>query len=425
MARSRAFDGLASRRQTEDNGIDRRVFLQTAAGAVAGMSSLGRPAAAETVPLTPGVPEGVRAEATLEALKGKRKLIKLTYRPPNYETPLAVFNDAITPNDAFFVRYHVSDIPEVDAASWRLKIGGDGLNGVAEYGLNDLKSGFEQVELAAVCQCSGNRRGLSNPHVQGVQWGYGAMGNARWKGVRLRDVLNKAGVKKEAVEIVVDGADKALVDKTPDFVKSIPAWKALDENTLIALEMNGAPLPHWNGFPARLIVPGWTGTYWMKHLISVQAVTKPYGGFWMAAAYRIPNGKFPLVDRFISQETASNTPITEMVVNSLITAPADGQKLRAGGAVEVKGIAWDGGYGIRQVEVSTDGGRSWRPATLGRDLGRFSFRQWSYRFAPKAGKHELLAKATNAMGASQTFEAIFNPAGYHHNVVHRVEIVAA
>ena len=146
--------------------------------------------------------------------------------------------------------------------------------------------------------------------------------------------------------------------------------------------MNGAPLPHFNGFPARIVVPGWTGTYWMKHVISIKAVTKPKADFWMNPAYRIPLGKFPLVARFTSQETAANTPITEMVVNSLITSHADGAKVKAG-SVTVGGIAWDGGYGIRTVEVSTDGGKTWLPATLGEDLGRFAFRPLSFRSPPK------------------------------------------
>ncbi len=131
------------------------------------------------------------------------------------------------------------------------------------------------AEVVAVNQCSGNRRGLFQPHVPGVEWGYGAMGCARWKGARLKDVLDKVGLKKEAIEIVLNGADGPAVDKTPDFIKSIPVWKAIEETTLIAYEMNGAPLPHLNGFPARIIVPGWTGTYWMKHIISIKAVTKP------------------------------------------------------------------------------------------------------------------------------------------------------
>jgi DMSO/TMAO reductase YedYZ molybdopterin-dependent catalytic subunit len=157
-------------------------------------------------------------------------------------------------------------------------------------------------------------------------------------------------------------------------VKSIPVWKAIDENTLIAWQMNGAPLPHWNGAPVRLVVPGWTGTYWMKHLVSVQALSQPLKNFWMASAYRIPKGKFPIVDRFLTQETDANTPITEMVVNSVITGPREGQVVKSGQPVEVKGIAWDNGAGIQSVEVSSDDGKTWQAATLDQDMGRFSFR---------------------------------------------------
>ncbi len=294
----------------------------------------------------------------------------------------------------------------------------------AEYTLEDLKSGFEQVEIVAVNQCSGNRRGLSQPHVQGIEWGYGAMGNARWKGVRLKDVLDKAGVKKEAIEVGFDGADAGIVEKAPDFIKSIPVWRATDETTLLAWEMNGEPLPHWNGYPLRLVVPGWTGTYWIKHLTSIELRTQPLGGFWMNPAYRLPKGKFAPVDRFLSQETEANTPITEIVVNSLTTNLADGAKVAAGQPTEVKGIAWDGGYGIHAVEVSTDAGQTWQLAKLGEDLGRFSFRPWSYTFMPSEGMHTVLVKATNRIGASQPVAPIFNPAGYHHNAVQEISVAA-
>ncbi len=406
----------------------RRSFLKLGAGGVvvAGAGSLlprFAPAAESVEPWS--LPAGAVESAVLEALPGKVPLIKRSYRPPNFETPIEYFKEEFTPNNAFFVRYHLATIPEVNAQTWRVKIGGASAEKSLELGLDDLKSGYEQVEVSAVCLCSGNRRGLFQPHVAGVEWDIGAMGNARWKGVRLRDVLNKAGVKKEAVEIVLDGADGPVFPKTPDFVKSLPVWKAMDENTLLAWEMNGAPLPHWNGFPVRVIVPGWTGTYWMKHVTSIMAEAKPFGGFWMNPAYRIPLGKFPLVDRFITQETAVNTPITEMVVNSLITVLPNGLRASAGQSVSIGGIAWDGGYGIRLVEVSVDGGNTWRNAELGRDYGRFSFRLWSYRFAPERGRVTIMAKATNRIGATQTLELIHNPAGYHHNVVHKVTLDVA
>jgi len=402
--------------------ITRRHLLGTAGAGVALAVSGQRFSHAAGADLTPGVPEGVGTVATMEALPGKKPLIKLSYRPPNYESPLEYFRTPITPNDQFFVRYHLADIPQVNVDTYKIKVGGDGANTPIELTLDDLKK-IPAAEVVAVNQCSGNRRGLSNPHVVGVEWGYGAMGCARWKGARLKDVLEKAGLKKEAIEVAFDGADGPTVDKTPDFIKSIPTWKAVEETTLIAYEMNGQPLPHFNGFPARIVVPGWTGTYWMKHVIAINALTKPQGGFWMNPAYRIPVGKFPVRDRFISQENATSTPITEMVVNSLITSHRDGAKVNAG-KVTVSGMAWDGGYGISSVQVSTDGGKTWAAATLGQDLGRFAFRPWSFELAAKKGKNTVIVNAANKLGQSQTSELIFNPAGYHNNVMQRITLNA-
>jgi DMSO/TMAO reductase YedYZ molybdopterin-dependent catalytic subunit len=384
-------------------------------------------AAAETAQLSlpTQLPEGTRQEAVLEALPSKQPLIKLSYRPPNYETPIELLRDAITPNDAFFVRYHLSDIPEVKADTWRLSIGGEGANGEASFTFDELRQ-FPAAEVAAVCQCSGNRRGLFEPHVPGVEWGYGAMGCARWKGVRLKDMLDRVGLKSEAIEIVVAGTDKGAVDKTPQFVKSIPLWKATEDTTIVAYEMNGEPLPHWNGFPARVIVPGWTATYWMKHVTRINAVTKPFEGFWMKSAYRIPLGKFPIVARFVSQETAVNTPITEMVINSLVTSHPDGATVKAGGKVTIRGLAWDAGYGIHAVEISTDGGGTWTAAALGEDIGRFAFRTFSHAVAlPTKGGYRIMARATNKIGQSQTAALIANPAGYHHNVIQTLNLIAA
>ncbi len=414
--------------------FSRRSLLKTAGGAaILGSSGIATNLigvrsshAASELMLDSALPKGVFEEAKLEALPGKAPLIKLTYRPPNYETPQSYFDSLYTPNEAFFVRYHLADIPEVDAAAWRLKVGGAAATKPYELTLDQLKTEFQAVELSAVCQCSGNRRGLFQPHVPGVEWGNGAMGNARWKGARLKDVLDRAGVSASAVEVVMDGADGPVLDTTPDFVKSIPAWKAMDENTLIAYEMNGQPLPHFNGFPARVIVPGWTATYWLKHVTAIEAIDKPFDGFWVKSAYRIPTGLFPLVQRFTTQEAAANTPITEMVVNSLFTNATSGTRLTVGKPTDIRGIAWDGGYGIRIVEISADDGRSWQPASLGEDAGRFSFRQWHYQFTPpKPGNYTLLAKATNKVGQTQTAELIQNPAGYHHNVIARVTLTAA
>jgi DMSO/TMAO reductase YedYZ molybdopterin-dependent catalytic subunit len=401
--------------------MDRRSFVGGVAGGVAlagGQLLLPRSI------LAAGLPSGAIESEELYALPGKQPLIKRSFRPPNFETPVGQFSDAITPNDRFFVRWHLASIPEIDPREWRLSIGGDAASRPFELTLEQLQRDFEQVETVAVCQCSGNRRGLSDPHVPGVQWGYGAMGNARWKGVRLKDLLAKAGIGKDAVEVAFDGADRGALDATPDFVKSIPAWKAMDENTIVAWEMNGEPLPHWNGAPARIVVPGWTATYWMKKVVGIRVLAQPLTNFWMAKAYRVPKGKFATVDRFTTQETPENTPITEIVVNSLITSVSEGQKVKAGSPLVVRGIAWDAGYGIRGVDLSVDGGRSWQSAELGADLGRFSFRSWQYVFKPSRGRYTISARASNGLGATQVEQLIFNPAGYNNNVIQRIGIEA-
>jgi DMSO/TMAO reductase YedYZ molybdopterin-dependent catalytic subunit len=371
-----------------------------------------------------GLPSGALEAGILETLPGKKPLIKRSYRPPNFETPVSYFNELFTPNDAFFVRYHLAGIPQVDVREWRLRIGGEAAEKTLEFTLDELTKHFEQVEIAAVNQCSGNRRGLFEPHVPGIQWGYGAMGNARWRGIRLKDVLSKAGIGREALEVVLDGADAALLPATPDFVKSLPIWKAIDENTLIAFQMNGEPLPHWNGYPARLVVPGWTATYWVKHLRSISIVAKPFDGFWMKTAYRVPKGVFPTTQGFTSQDSDVNTPVTDIMVNSLVTNIESGQQFPLGHPIDIHGVAWDGGFGIQTVEVSIDGGQRWRNTGLGQDAGRFSWRPWHYPFRPEQkGAFNLMFRATNRAGAAQTSKLTPNPAGYHHNLIQALDIV--
>ena len=400
--------------------VDRRQFIKKASGTLAALGGLSLFQRAGLA-----IPTGTEESTIRDALPGKKALIKQTYRPPNYETPVSYFDAPFTPNNLFFVRYHNAVIPEVKAGEWRLRIGGDAVRTPLELSLEQLRRDFKPVEIAALCLCSGNRRSLFQPHVPGVQWGSGAMGNALWRGVRLKDVLAGAGIGKSALEVSLDGADSGVLKTTPDFIKSLPLAKALDENTLIAFEMNGEPLPHWNGFPVRLIVPGWTATYWMKHLTRVNVMSKPFDGFWMKTAYRIPKDRFP-GGQFSSQETETNMPITEMLVNSLITNLVDGQTLPTAKPMEIKGVAWDGGNGIAQVEVSTDGGISWHHATLKQDYGRFSWRQWHHVFVPKhLGECRIMARATSHSGACQPNEPIPNPSGYHHNAVQTITILVA
>lgn len=385
------------------------------AGQVGGTGSLGL---AE-------LPDGTLAGQMLETLPGKVPLIKKTYRPPNYETPIDYLRTPITPNNAFFVRWHLSGIPEVRLSDWSLSVGGDGVQRELKLNMAQFRKEFRPAQVTAVLQCSGNRRGLFEPHVAGVEWGVGAMGNAVWRGVRLKDVLAQAGIKGDALEVVFNGADHPPLEATPDFVKSLPLALAMDENTLIAFEMNGQPLPHLNGFPARLIVPGWTGTYWVKQLVSIKVVLKPENNFWMSAAYRVPRGMFK-APTFQSQLYAPNEPITAQVVNSLVTSLRSGQQIPVGKPIAVTGLAWDGGSGIARVEVSDDYGASWKRAALGKDLGRFSFREFSLAIPTRErGSLVIMARATSRAGETQVTHLIHNPAGYHHNVIQRlyVEVV--
>lgn len=398
--------------------MDRRRFLLDAsAAAAAGLLAHRRLAAAPAE-----LPAGTTASSILHALPGKRPLIKRTFRPPNYETPVALLSDPFTLNDAFYVRWHMS-VPDLSPADWRLRVAGPSAKTAREFSLRELRR-FAPHEVAAVNQCSGNRRGLFVPHVPGVQWGYGAMGNAVWRGVRLRDVLESAGIAANALEVQADGADAPTL-RGPDFVKSLPMWKALDPDTLIAFEMNDEPLSRWHGAPARLVVPGWTATYWVKALTELRVSDHPFDGFWMKTAYRVPRGVFG-PSRFASQDNEQSSPITDIRLNSLVVDPAPGAALPVGRRAEVLGIAWDGGSGIRGVEVSLDGGAEWQDAALGDDLGRYAWRQWRYAFTPaRPGAIAVMARARARDGSTQDEALTPNPAGYHHNVVQEVEYRAA
>ena len=360
------------------------------------------------------------------ALPGKQKLICLADRPPNYESPIGTFRSAITPNDEFFIRYHLAGIPAMaELGKWSLAIGGDAASRQISLGLHELQTDFPQVDVVAVCQCSGNRRGLSSPHVAGVQWGYGAMGCATWRGPRLKDVLAKVGVTPAAVEVWLNGADGPVLPTTPDFMKALPLEKATADEVIIATSMNGQPLPHLNGYPARVIVPGWTATYWMKHISSIQLSSKPLDNFWIQSAYRVPAGMFAVDHPFPSQDNPKTWPITEIVVNSVVADPIEGARLPANGFT-IEGVAWDRGHGIKQVEVSLDGGKSWKRATFGKDHGRFGFQAFSFNTGKlAAGNYVVSSRATNNAGETQVDKLKFNPAGYHNNVPQQIPVTVA
>ncbi len=396
----------------EGKRFTRRDFLKTA-GALTAMTALGE------------MPLDLFAaidERRLVRYPEKTDLILLTSRPPQLETPLQYFKELVTPNDALFVRWHLANIPtSIDVNQWRLKVGGN-TEKELQLSLNDLKSRYEKVTFTAVIQCAGNGRSFFEPRVAGGQWKNGSMGNVTWTGVRLKDILNHAGIKAGSVDVSFNGLDTGTLPTVPDFIKSLPVDKAQEEDIIVAYGMNGQPLTMLNGFPVRLIVPGWYATYWVKSLSDITVLNKPFDEFWMKSAYRIPDTACGCVPP--GAEPQKTIPIHRMTTRSLIVTPGEGMGLKANKPVDIMGIAFSGGYSIKEVIVSTDGGRNWGQAKLGKDLGKYSWIQWTYPWKPKKpGAYTLMAKATNSIGESQPFEGLWNPSGYLWNKVEPLAVV--
>ena len=386
-----------------------RRHLLRALGASVALGSPAFRAAAETVKLPFG-----NGERPLVQYPQKRPLIVVTARPPQLETPFDVFNESVvTPNDAFFVRYHLAGIPtSIDADSYRIGVKGK-VSTPLSLSLADLKQ-MEAVEYYAVNQCSGNSRGFFEPRVAGGQLANGAMGNAKWRGVTLKSVLAKAGVH--------DGLDTPVMPTTPDFVKALDVDHALDGEVMLAYAMNDADLPMLNGYPVRLIVPGWYGTYWVKHLTEITVLDGVLNDFWMATAYRIPDNTCACVPP--GTAPATTVPIGRFDVRSFVTSVRDGGTVPAGKPFALRGLAFDGGFGIRDVAVSADGGKTWTSAALGSELGKYSFREWQMTATLPAGTHDIKVRAVNSIGQSQPGEPLWNPAGYMRNVVETTRVRA-
>src|SRR5215475_2146322 len=360
-------------------------------------------------------------ERPLVQFPQKRPMIGLTSRPPQLETPFSIFNDGpITPNNAFFVRYHLAGVPlDIDPDKFTLEVKGK-VDKPLTLSLKDIRK-LKATELVAVNQCSGNSRGFFAPRVAGGQLGNGAMGCARWHGVPLKTVLDMAGVQAGAKQVTFNGMDGPVMDKTPDFVKALDIDHARDGEVMLAYGMNGDELPVLNGFPLRLVVPGYYGTYWVKHLNEITVIDNVYDGFWMKSAYRIPDTPCNCVEPGTAPK--ATIPINRFTIRSFITSVADGAKLKAG-RTTLRGIAFDGGTGIKEVSVSTDGGKNWTQAKLGTDLGKYSFREWKLPVKLAAGSYDLKVRATGNSGETQPDEPRWNPAGYLRNVVETVRVTA-
>jgi DMSO/TMAO reductase YedYZ molybdopterin-dependent catalytic subunit len=359
------------------------------------------------------------------AFPQKSGVILQRSRPPLLETPFEVFDQGVfTPNDRFYVRWHLADIPtSVDPATFRLAVRGH-VSKPVSLTLNDVLKKLPRFEIAAVNQCSGNSRGFFSPRVPGGQWANGAMGNARWTGVRLKDLLEYAGVRSGASAVRFSGLDTGIIPQTPKFLKSLAIDHALDGEVMVAYAMNGEALPLVNGYPLRLVVPGWYATYWVKMLNDIEVLDKPDDNFWTTKAYLVPDNHFANVHP--GETGFKQVPINKMLPRSFFTNLKSGAVLQAGQAATVRGIAFGGYNALKLVQVSADAGHTWTNAQLGADHGRYSFRQWqtNVRFA-QPGKQTLMVRAVDSTGQAQPFTPNWNGAGFMRNIVESIDVSVA
>lgn len=352
---------------------------------------------------------------------GKKEMILHTERPYNLETPQKYFLLDYTPNDVFFVRWHLSQLPDaIDPDTFRLRIHGNVTNRLS-LSLDELKTKFISATIPALAICAGISRNQFDPPVAGVQWKNGAMGNAKWKGVRLRDLLIAAGIKSGSADIAFNGMDDPPLAATPDFIKTLPVDRAMDGEVIVAYEMNDDTIPLLNGYPLKLIVPGWYATYWVGMLNEIRVNKDAFDGFWMREAYHTPAGQIN-GDESPDSLAQKTEPITRIALRSLFVNPPADEIIYKNATTEIQGLAFDGGDGISGVELSLDSGRTWTRTKLDAELGKYSWRRWRYQWQPeKTGMHYLMTRATSRAGETQPVRQ-WNRSGYSKNEIEHLEL---
>ncbi len=350
----------------------------------------------------------------------KKEMILLTDRPPQLETPLKIFRQDFTPNEYFFVRWHMSQIvTKIDIDTFHLYIKG-AVNKQLSFTMSQLKNEFRADSVAALAICAGNSRATFIPCVPGSQWQNGAMGNARWKGVRLKDLLEKAGVNPNAVDVTFQGMDMPPMAGVPPFIKALRVARAMDTNIIVAYEMNGAPLPMLNGYPLKLVVPGWYATYWVGALNYINVMTDTFKGYWMAKAYQVSSN--PGMNESPDNISKATVPITNINLHSIFVEPDATQQVEAGKHFTVEGLAFNDGTPINKVELSFDDGSSWTNCQLNPELGKFAWRRWHYDWVPaKKGIYHLCVKATDANGKTQPAQQ-WNKSGYARGFIEHLDV---
>jgi sulfite oxidase len=349
-------------------------------------------------------------------LPGEEGMILRSFRFVDLESPVERFNSWLTPVPHFFVRNHMYEPTELEAGTWRLSVGGE-VEKPVQVSLVELLK-MEKHSVVNTLECAGNGRSLYRPQVPGVQWGKGAVGTARFSGPRLRDVLQRAGVKSTGKHVMFRGLDE-VPGRVPPFIRSVPVEKALDSDTLIATHMNGSPLTKHHGFPARALLPGWIGAASCKWLTEIKVLDAEFAGNFMSPGYRLPNQPIKPGEAMKPEDTH---PLTALTVKSVIAGPSDGSTVKAGN-LAVHGAAWAGEADVVKVEISTDGGASWAAAKLGRDQSHYAWRLWSYDWKPgKSGDYSIQSRATDSQGRTQPATAAWNPSGYLYNAVDEVRV---
>ena len=390
---------------------------------VAGLSLMSsRAFAQQTVDLH--VPGGPSTRFITTSYPQKGRMILQRSSPPWLETPFEVFDKGVfTPNDQHYVSWHWATFPgDVNVDSYRLTVRGH-VNQNLSLSLTDILHGFPRVEIAAVNQCAGNSRLYATPRVAGAQWANGGMSNALWTGVRLRDVLDRAGVRAGAIQVRFGGLDEPVISGAPKFLKSITIDHARDGEVMIGFGMNGEQLPLLNGFPLRLVVPGWCAVYWVKMLNDIEVLDQPDTNYWTATGYRVPDTPHNTVEP--GEAGAKLVPVTRNAPRSFITNIRDGDKLSAGSPTSARGIAFGGDCGVARVDLSIDGGKSWQPTQLGADQGKYGFRPWQAQFTlPARGPHTLMVRCTNTNNEAQPDFRVWNRAGYMFNTIETTHVVA-
>lgn len=362
-------------------------------------------------------PASLFAQSSKPALPaGKDKLIVRSLRPPDYETPVALLDSWLTPVEHFYVRSHMPTPPALEAATWTLQVDGE-VDAPITLTLDELKK-MPSASITSVLECAGNGRAFFDPPVAGIQWVRGAVGNARWTGVRLADILKRAGVKASGRFVTMNGADRGM-GQQPDFIRQLPIDKALHPDTLVAYDMNGEPLPAWHGFPLRVIVPGWEGAYAIKWLTNLRVLDREFDGFWVATGYRYP---VKSVAPGSAVDPKDMAPLTGLVVKSLLTQPLEGTKLPMG-TIDVAGFAWAGETDIARVDVSIDNGATWRPARLVGERAKYAWRRFEFAFDPaRPESYLIMSRATDAKGRTQPIVPAWNPSGYLWNAPDAVRV---